>query len=184
MRVAVFGGSFDPPHVGHVLGVCYALSVGRFERVLVVPVYEHALHKALSSFEHRVAMARAAVASLAGVEVSRVEEELPSPSYTLNTLSHLKTCHPDYELELIVGSDVLDETTKWHAFDAVCEAAPPFVLGRAGARHPGPEPHLPAVSSTEVRGLLRAGGDAAESRLRRLVPAAVLEYIQRHGLYR
>ena len=60
LRVALFGGSFNPPHVGHVLAVTYALSVGLVERVLVVPVFEHALGKRLAPFEHRVEMSRRA----------------------------------------------------------------------------------------------------------------------------
>ncbi len=70
--LGVFGGSFDPPHVAHVLAASYALAVGNFERLLAVPVYAHAFDKKLASFEHRVAMCELAFAELPGVEVSRI----------------------------------------------------------------------------------------------------------------
>jgi len=67
--LGVFGGSFDPPHVAHVLAASYALAVGNFERLLAVPVYRHAFDKKLASFEHRVAMCELAFAELPRVEV-------------------------------------------------------------------------------------------------------------------
>jgi len=68
--VAIFGGSFDPPHISHVLAAVYASKVGGFEQVLVVPVFEHAFAKQLTPFAHRVALCEAAFAGIAGVSVS------------------------------------------------------------------------------------------------------------------
>ena len=75
-RVALFGGSFNPPHMGHVLAVAYVLGVGLVDRVLVVPVFEHALGKQLVPFQHRLEMARRAFGWLPRVEVSTIEEQL------------------------------------------------------------------------------------------------------------
>ena len=183
--VAIYGGSFDPPHVSHVMAAVYALKLGGFDSVLVVPVFEHALHKELTPFEHRVRLCELAFAGIEGVRVSAVERELSTPSFTLQTLEHLSAAHPDWALRLLVGSDVLSETSKWHAFDRVSALAPPYVVARPGYDHPEVKAALlPDVSSTRIREALSAGGDENEALLARCVPRAVLAYIAEHGLYR
>jgi nicotinate-nucleotide adenylyltransferase len=190
-RVAVFGGSFNPPHVAHVLAVVYALSTAPVDEVLVVPVYRHPFSKELASFEDRLEMCRLALEWLPHVTVSTVERELGGESLTLNTVQHLAAEHPDWALRLLIGADVLGELPKWHRFDRIASIAPPLVLGRVGvvppASMPGnapipeaPLPVLPRVSSTEIRAAI-AAGDADSVRQR--VPAAVLDYIGRHRLY-
>ncbi|HEX7669846.1 MAG TPA: nicotinate-nicotinamide nucleotide adenylyltransferase, partial [Polyangiaceae bacterium] len=152
MRVAVFGGSFDPPHVAHVKAAKYVLSTGEVDRVLVLPVFEHAFGKPLAPFVHRVAMTRLAMAGESSVQVSALEESLGAPSRTLRTVERLGELHPDWVCRLVVGADVLAETAKWHRFDDVVRLAPLMVLGRVGvAREDAPTPLLPEVSSTEVR---------------------------------
>jgi nicotinate-nucleotide adenylyltransferase len=186
MRVAVYGGSFDPPHVAHVLLVAYVLSVHAFERVLVVPVFAHAFDKRLTPFDHRVRMCELAMGCLSGVEVSPLEASLGAPSLTLRTLECLKHMHPDYELRLVVGADVLGEQHQWHAFDRIKDLAPLLVVGRAGIDDPtAPPPVLPDVSSTRVRALLARRAQAeARAELDLALPRAVLDYIDREGLYR
>lgn len=186
MRVAVYGGSFDPPHVAHVLAVAYALAVGGFERVVVVPVFAHAFAKPLAPYLDRVRMCELAVAKLSSVDVSTVEARLPSPSFTLQTLEQLAREQPDWELRLIVGADVLAETHKWHRFERVVELAPLFVLGRQGHPHPAaPLGVLPEVSSSQVRALFaRSSSPAVERALTALVPRLVLEHARARGLYR
>jgi len=186
-EVALFGGSFDPPHVGHVLAVAYVLSTHPFDRVMVIPVFAHAFDKPLSPFEHRVAMARLAMADLRRVDVSTVEQALPVPSRTVTTLEHLHQAHAGERFRLVIGADVLADTERWHEFGRIQELAPPFVLGRAGIEHPDAPPALlPEVSSTHVRELLRKAARpcAGHPELAPLVPHAVLRYIDQHGLYR
>src|SRR6476660_232974 len=113
MNVALFGGSFDPPHVGHVLAVSYALSTGPFDGLLVVPVLAHAFGKHLAPYEHRVAMTALAMSDLPRATVSTVEETLGAPSRTLRTVQHLKQAHPDWNLRLVVGADVHLERHEW-----------------------------------------------------------------------
>lgn len=187
MRVAVFGGSFNPPHVAHVLAVSYVLSVGVVERVLVVPVYRHAFAKdrELVTFEHRLQMCERAMGWLPGVEVSPLEAELEPPSYTLHTLQHIQRAHPDWRLRLVIGADVVAETDKWHAFDEVAALAPPFPLGRIGFELEGVPQLLPELSSSSIRGWLAARDREPEREaLARWLPARVLAYIDEHGLYR
>jgi len=184
--IAVFGGSFDPPHVAHVLTAHYVLAVGGFDRVIVVPVCDHAFGKRMAPFEDRLALARACFEHDARVEVSAIEAELPRPNYTERTLERLRELMPDAAFQLVMGSDVLPETAHWHDFPRVCELAPPFVLTRAGHERPElPPAVLPEVSSTEVRELLARRGEAeADRRLAALVPRRVLELIDARGLYR
>jgi nicotinate-nucleotide adenylyltransferase len=185
MQVAFYGGSFNPPHVAHVLAAAYLRSVGAFERVLCVPVYSHAFDKQLVDYEHRVRMCELALDWLPGVEVSRVEEQLETPSLTLRTLRRLHAEHPDWELRLVIGSDVLFESHKWHAFDEIARLAPPFVVGRVRFPHPdAPPPVLPDVSSTRIRTLSAQDGANARRELEVYVPRSVLAYIREHSLYR
>jgi nicotinate-nucleotide adenylyltransferase len=185
MRVAFFGGSFNPPHVAHVLAAVYALSVGGFDRVLVVPVFDHAFDKKLVPFAHRARLCELALAWINDVEVSRVEQELPTPSLTLRTVEHLAAKHPNWQIRLMIGADTLAESHKWHRFDKIAEISPPFVLGRIGFSHPAaPLPILPDVSSTRIRKLLvQRGKPEADDEIARTVPTRVLEYIDAHGLY-
>ncbi|HET9955496.1 MAG TPA: nicotinate (nicotinamide) nucleotide adenylyltransferase [Polyangiaceae bacterium] len=185
MRVAVFGGSFDPPHVAHVLLATYALSVGGFDRVLVVPVFAHAFSKSLSPFAQRLRMCQLAFAPLRAVQVSDIEATLPTPSFTLSTLQAIRRELPDASLNLVIGADALSETSKWHAFDEVARIAPPFAVGREGYDASGASHFaLPRVSSTQVRKLLTSSDRSAQrAELSELLPRSVLEYIEQHGLY-
>jgi nicotinate-nucleotide adenylyltransferase len=185
MTTAVFGGSFDPPHVAHLLVASFVLAVGEFDRVLVVPAFEHPLDKALSPFAERLELCRLCFAELPRVEVSGVEAELPRPSYTWRLLERLLADRPGEPLRLIIGSDVLPETPRWHDFERVKALAQPFVITRPGFEQPGLGPALmPDVSSTRVRELLARRGEAdADRELAWLVPRRVRERIAELGLY-
>jgi nicotinate-nucleotide adenylyltransferase len=186
MRVALFGGSFNPPHVGHVLAVTYVLSTQPIDHVVVVPVFEHALGKRLAPFEQRIEMARLAFGWLGHVEVSPIEAELGAPSRTLRTIEALERLHPDWRLRLVVGSDILGELAQWHAYAEIERRAPPLVVTRAGATADTPlPPMLPEVSSTRIRRLLiTRRPDAVDPELEASLPRAVREYIDAHDLYR
>jgi nicotinate-nucleotide adenylyltransferase len=191
-RIAIFGGSFNPPHVAHVLAVVYALSTAPIDEVLVVPVFRHPFAKELASFDERLAMCQLGLGWIPHVTVSPVERELGGESLTLHTVEHLAAAHPDWSLRLLIGADVLGDLPKWHRFDRIAEMAPPLVLGRVGVVPPSPGegpvpiptaplPVLPRVSSTEIRAAIGARDlDAVRAR----VPSSVLEYIEAHGLYR
>ncbi len=180
ITVGVYGGSFNPPHVAHLLAVSYVLATQPVDRVLVIPAYDHPLGKHLAPFAHRLAMCEAALADLRRVEVSDIEASLAQPSRTLYTLQALAARHPRWSLRLIVGSDILDERDKWFAWDEIVALAPPIVLGRLGHPHPeAPVAVLPEVASRDLRARLAAGQFVDP-----LLPRSVAAYIRTHGLYR
>jgi nicotinate-nucleotide adenylyltransferase len=179
---AFYGGSFDPPHVSHVLCAAYVLSTELVDELWVMPAFDHPLGKRFHApYEDRLAMAELAFADLRRVRVSRLESELDGgPSRTLTTVEALKERHPDTRFRLVIGADILDETHLWHRFDRIAELAPPLVVGRMGFPIPdGVEIALPEVSSTEIRTRLAEGRTVSG-----LVPAAVRNYIGDHDLYR
>jgi len=181
MNVAVFGGSFNPPHISHVMACTLALTVEDAERVLVVPAYRHPFGKPLASFGDRVRMCELAMAWIPGVEVSRIEEELGGESRTLRTLEHLAGAHPDWKLRLLLGADILADAPRWFGFDAIAMLAPPIVFARAGTGATAPSgPLLPEVSSTRIRFAI-ARGEWTE--VEKLVPRKVLAYVRSKGLY-
>jgi nicotinate-nucleotide adenylyltransferase len=184
-RVAIYGGSFNPPHIGHVLAVTYSLAAHPVDEVLVVPCFVHPFAKELAPFEDRFAMCERAMGWLPGVTISRVEADLGGESRTLRTLEILAERHPDWSMRLLVGSDILHDAPKWHGFSRVCALAPLLVLGRRGAESAeAPEPLLPAVSSSEIRELLASPGGESEARLAEIMPAAVRSYVHERGLFR
>jgi nicotinate-nucleotide adenylyltransferase len=176
---AVFGGSFDPPHLAHMLVAAYAAASASIERVLVTPTASHAFAKPLSPFEDRLAMCERAFADLRRVELSAIERTLPQPNRTIDTLRALVGRHPDVQFRLILGSDLKRETHAWHDFAGIQALAPVLWIERQGHESGADQPALPEISSTEIRRRLAAG----ESTDGWLSPA-VAEYIAQRGLYR
>lgn len=177
--VGFFGGSFNPPHVGHVLAAAYALSASEVEKVLVVPCFDHPLGKDLAPFADRAEMCARAFGVLREVEVSTIERDLGATSRTLHTLTVLRDTHPEWSLRLIVGSDILFETDKWYRWNEVIALAPPVVLGRAGFDRPEARVKvLPEVSSRELRARL-GRGESVEG----FLPREVEAYVHARELY-
>jgi nicotinate-nucleotide adenylyltransferase len=179
VEFGVFGGSFDPPHVGHTLLASYVLSAYALERVLVVPAHVHAFGKAMAPFEDRLRMCELAFAELSRVAICDIERDLPPPSLTLNTLQALAKRHPGVRLRLLIGSDIVPETHAWHDFASIEKLAPPLVVQRQGYPLVDPsQPALPEVSSTEVRRRI-AAGESTQC----LISPMVSKYAHRRQLY-
>lgn len=188
--VALFGGSFNPPHVGHVQVVAWLLSTRRADEVWLLPTAHHPFGKELAPFADRVAMARAALSVFAGtdriVRVEEIEAELPAPSYTIHTVEALQARHAGVRFALVVGTDVLRDGPKWKDFDRLRTLVELLVVRRAGVvgSEPDPDPEhptplFPEVSSTGIRARISRGEDVAA-----LVPAAVLDHLRSAALYR
>ena len=184
-RIGVFGGTFDPVHVGHLAIALAALESVPLDRVLFVPVRRSPLkdRDPLASTADRVAMLETAIASEPRFALSRAELEREGVSYTVDTLEALR---PQGELFLILGSDALADLARWRAPDRIRELATILVAARPGAPEPDAmhgartfdAPRLD-ISSRELRARAARGMS-----LRYLVPDAVWEHIKRHGLYR
>ena len=184
-RIGVFGGTFDPVHVGHLAIALAALESVPLDRVLFVPVRRSPLkdRDPLASTADRVAMLETAIASEPRFALSRAELEREGVSYTVDTLEQLRS---QGELFLILGSDALADLARWRAPDRIRELATIIVAARPGAPEPDAmhgartfdAPRLD-ISSRELRARAARGMS-----LRYLVPDAVWEHIKRHGLYR
>lgn len=179
LGIGLLGGSFDPPHLAHVMLALYGLSVGNLARVIVVPTFVHAFGKPLLPFEHRLRMCELAFEHVVPVEVSDLERELGGVSRTVRTLAALAQRYPGQPLRLLVGSDILGQRDRWQNFEEIEQRAPLLVAARARDRHASAGALLPPISSTELRAALAVGGDTAG-----LLPARVRAYIDQHGLYR
>ncbi len=193
-RVGVFGGTFDPPHVGHLALAEWARDELALDRVWFVPagLPPHKRGERRSDAKHRLAMIRAAVRGHAGFEVSTLELERSGPSYTVDTLLEFARRDPRAERFLIVGGDMFDLFPKWRAPELILALATLVVALRPGARRPRrsrwdevgrgvrwlDNPAL-EVSSSAIRERAAAGRS-----LRYLVPDAVARYAERHALYR
>jgi nicotinate-nucleotide adenylyltransferase len=171
--IAVYGGSFDPPHVGHLMVTAWLRWTARSDEVWWVPVRGHPFAKDVRPFDVRVGLCEAAVQALDGVEVCGVERELPVPSYTIDTLDHLAQRHPDATFRLVVGADVIGQTSKWRRWDEIEARYRPIVVGRAGYPPVAGAITFPEVSSTDIRGRVRAGRAVDH-----LVPASILERVE------
>ena len=177
-RVALFGGSFNPPHVVHQMACLYTSEVGGVDEVWIMPCPDHPFGKVLAPFIHRVAMCSLAAQGLRGVSVSTVEDELDGPTRTLDTVRFLKNRHPDVQFVLVVGADILNETQKWYGWDELMTLVELFVLGRTGWGGGDTELDLPEVSSSLIRDRLRDGKPVDK-----LISKRVLNYIHENSLY-
>jgi nicotinate-nucleotide adenylyltransferase len=183
MRVALYGGSFNPPHVGHQMVALYVLETAAVDQLWLLPAFEHALGKPLAPFDDRLAMTRLAAAALGPrVIVSDIERTLGGPSRTLRTIQRLRALHPEHEFSLVIGADLLPEVATWFGGAELQATVQFIVVGRSGtdgvaADAAGPV-KMPAVSSTAVRETIAAGGSVEG-----LVPRTVLDYIYRQALY-
>jgi len=178
---AILGGSFNPPHVAHVMAAYWTLATQGVSEVWMLPAFRHPFGKTLAPFADRVRMCELAAAPIRGLHVCTAEADLaddPLVGKTARTLEYLVEKHPDRSFTLVVGADIVGETPKWYRFDRVRELARVIVVGRAGETAFADVPALPDVSSTEVRARLARGEDVST-----LVPTRVLEYVRERELY-
>ncbi len=189
MRLGVLGGTFDPPHVGHLLAASDAFEALALDRVLFIPAASHPFkaENVGGTPSQRLHMLALLIADDARFGVDAIEIERPGLSYTVDTLTAVAGRHPDAERFLLVGADVLESFAKWRQPDRVLELATLAVLqrGEAPRRPPAGDrirmlrTRRVEVSSTEVRARVRAGRS-----IRGFVPDAVAAYIGAAGLYR
>jgi nicotinate-nucleotide adenylyltransferase len=191
MDIGLFGGSFNPPHVAHLVVAEVARDQFGLDEVWWIPnaTPPHKSADGLAAVDHRLAMTRRAVADNPAFRVCDIEIERAGVSYTVDTVQALQNQHPDTDFYLIIGSDSLDHFAEWHKPEEIARRVPLVVYKRPGVIDAVPEPRFAnhvrfvaapvmEVSGTEIRSRRRAGRS-----IRYLVPDGVRTYIEDHGLY-
>lgn len=196
--LGVFGGTFDPPHVGHLILAGEALHQLQLSRVLWVltPQPPHKPDQPITPLYHRIEMLKRAIGSAPGFEFSNVEIERPGPHYSLDTIDLLQMRHPKSPLVMLIGGDSLRDLPSWHQPEELVTAVYAFGV----MRRPGSEillgdlyetlPALQAkvrffdtpeleISSSTIRERVATGGH-----YRYYLPPGVYDYIQQNRLYR
>jgi len=196
VRIGLLGGTFNPPHIAHLVCAQEAFAQLELDRVLLVPVYQppHKQVEAEPGVEHRVELVRRAVAGDPRLAVSRIEADRPERSYTVDTLRRLHESNPEDELTFIVGGDMAHALPTWHRPEAVLALARLGVAEREGVRRADIGERLSGlagadriaffdmprldISSSMIRRRVAAGRP-----IRYLVPGPVADYISEAGLY-
>lgn len=199
-RIGLFGGTFDPPHLGHLVLAEWARVRLRLDRVVFVPAGTppHKRGRPLTDAALRLALTRLAVRGNPAFTVTAFEARRAGPSFTVDTLRHFHARQPDARFYLLMGADSLADFPNWHEPAEIARLATLVVAARPGSAGPAPDARsrppararaggrvvlldnpLVAISSSVLRARARAGRS-----LRYLVPDAVAAYVARHGLYR
>jgi nicotinate-nucleotide adenylyltransferase len=176
-RIALFGGSFNPPHLGHVLCALWARSVAGVDALWVLPVFEHPYGKDLRPFADRVALCRLAFGDLPFVEV-REDERENAGGRTITLLEKLQTTHPQTRFCLVGGTDTEQDLPNWYRGGELRERVDVIAIPRRGYDDNNPAA-LPAISSSLVRERLKNGEDTRD-----VLPKSVSETIAHSGWYR
>jgi nicotinate-nucleotide adenylyltransferase len=195
-RVGLLGGTFNPPHVGHLVCATQALGQLDLDRVLLVPVHEPP-HKGMEiepGVAHRVELCRLAVEGEERLGVSLADADVPGPSFTVDTLRRLNERSPGDQLTFIVGGDMAHSLPNWREPEAILELAEVAVAEREGIRRNDIIDRLAGLPVDRVRFFDMPRLDVSSSLVRRyvaagrpirhLVPEAVERYIADAGLYR
>ena len=164
LSIGIFGGSFDPPHLGHAQTIKWVLGKRLVQTIYLVPAFRHAFGKQSAPYDFRCRLARALADDVApySIAVDRSEEELGSgsnsPVYTYDLLRHLSKTHGEFaKFRLIVGSDILREANAWYKWEEINREFGVIVVGREGYDDDGCDWVVPDYSSTEIRRRIREG---------------------------
>ena len=205
MAIGIIGGTFDPPHYGHLKIALAALESQEVRSVIFIPASTppHKISHYITPDTHRLNMVRLMLSNYPDLTVSDIELRRPGLSYTIDTINELKELHPKETLRLIIGADMANIFGTWKDAAAIIAAARPLIAARPGYEFtPGfgiTEPHelsvkdrkillqsifpapLTAISSTELRD---AVVHTEKKILHQNLDIKVLEYINRHNLYK
>jgi len=192
MRIGIFGGTFDPPHMGHLIPVEAAREILRLDHVKIIPaaLSPHKMDRDLSSPETRLAMVRLAFGENDAFVIDERELRRKPPSYMVDTLEDLRRQYPEDELFLLLGTDNLYDFEMWKSPKRILELAKVVALARPDWNIGLPtnaltreierlDTPLVEISSSAIRKLVMAGRS-----IRYLVPGPVEEYIRQNGMYR
>ncbi|MEO0259043.1 MAG: nicotinate (nicotinamide) nucleotide adenylyltransferase [candidate division WOR-3 bacterium] len=186
-KIGVFGGTFDPIHIGHIILAQDVIEHVQLDKIFFVVNYHPPHKKVYTSFEHRFNMVRLAITDHKDFVASDIEKaQNISPSYTYHSLCKLKELIPLAELYLIIGSDQYNSFQTWYKYGEILELVKLIVLKRPGYAPPKNitnnvvfiDERLIDISSTEIRERVKKGKS-----IKFMVPELVEEYIKKNKLY-
>ena len=190
MKIGLLFGSFNPIHIGHLIIANYMANHTALDKVWLVVSPQNPLKKYgdLINTYDRLEMAKLATDNATNIAVSDVELKLPQPSYTIDTLAHLKEKYPEHEFALIMGSDNLSTLHKWKNYKLILRDYRIFVYPRPGHENAEFASH-PSVTITmtpqmELSATFIRKSIAEKKNVQYFVPDAVLNFIESKGLYR
>ena len=197
VRIGIFGGTFDPPHLGHLILASEAWDQLALSRLLWVltPIPPHKLDQAITPLTHRLEMVQRAIAETPAFELSRVEIDRPGPHYMLDTLTLISRQNPNAEIIPLIGGDSLHDLPNWHRpadilsvchylgvmrrpNDAINLATLETILPGITNKARFIEASMLEISSSEIRQRI-----ATNRPYRYYLPHGVYEYILEHNLY-
>ena len=191
-KLGIFGGAFDPPHIGHLIEAEFAAEELGLDKLLFIPTGEHPLksYSGMATATDRVEMVRMSIEGNPLFELSDIEIKREGKSYTINTIEQVKKLYSPKELYLLVGIDNVEIFSQWHRIDEILDACKVVVLSRMINDDYVLSPAMLEkitildspiieISSTEIRDLITDG-----SSIRYLVTDAVRGYIEKRGLYK
>jgi len=200
MQVGIFGGTFDPIHLGHLILVEQCRDQAKLDQVLFIPAASppHKQQQSLTPFDRRVEMLSLAISGHAAFRIDELEKERTGPSYTVDTLTQLQSQRPGDSFHFILGSDSLQDLPMWYQPKRILELATLIVMVRAdwppfsekqlrdalkledafALRYQIVEAPLITISSRDIRRRIADGRS-----VRYMLPRAVEAYIQEKGLY-
>ncbi len=183
-RIGVYGGTFDPIHLGHLILARVALETFGFEKIVFIPAAgsPHKRDRRLSAPDIRYAMLRAAIQGEPGLDLDDIELRRPPPSYTVDTMEAMRDREPGAEWFYLVGEDNLPRLTTWHRFGDLEKLVRFVILERSGVRTEHPYATVRKyvdISATEIRNRVATGRS-----IRYLVPPPVEKIIRDEQLYR
>lgn len=175
-NIALFGGSFNPPHKAHQEVVHFLLVQNRFDEIWLVPSYDHPFEKNLAPFNQRKKMCQLMMEGLGPkVKICSIENELKkTPSYMINTVLALKQKYPEYKFTLILGTDCRRDLPRWKAGGKLSREVDFYFVPRPGFEGSP----FTDISSTEIRRLIHDKSDSSKYLVK-----PVADYIKRHQLY-
>jgi len=196
-RIGLFGGTFDPPHLGHLILASEAQTQLELDRLLwiLTPEPPHKREQTITSIEHRLAMVQLAIADNTTFELSRIELDRPGPYYTLDTIKLVAEQNPGTDIVPVIGGDSLRDLPKWHEPQKLVYACHwigvmrrPYDksnLAELESQLPGisskvhyVDAPLLEIASREIRSRIAEGKS-----VRYYLPTNVYEYINQHHLY-
>jgi len=194
-KIAIYGGSFDPPHYGHVMTIAAVLNSGLVDQVWLVPTGIHSDKDSVASSEERKAMVSIMLATMFGsrekVFLTDLQaNDLSRISTTIDLLEMLQKEHPKHRFYPVIGSDLVPDLSKWHRAKELLQSTKFLVMPRPGFELKGRQPSyiksitsaslaLTNISSSMVRSMIKK-----RKSIEGIVPPAVISHLIRNKLYR